>query len=154
VQAAEAELASILGRDPCNGHAWHMRGQLLQEAGDFQGAADAFRQGAACSGDLSLNRPGFTHLPVVAQSSMAAPAPLLIAAGPATAERAGALLCAEGLALLEAFRGQVDAARATFQAAAEARQPSGRLLREWALFEKRQGRLQVGCLAHALSSCW
>jgi hypothetical protein len=60
-----------------------------------------------------------------------------------SAEREGALLCCEGLALLEAFRGQIDAARATFQAAAEDRQPSGRLLREWALFEKRQGRLQV-----------
>jgi tetratricopeptide (TPR) repeat protein len=60
-----------------------------------------------------------------------------------SAAREGALLCSEGLALLEAFRGRVDAARGTFRAAAEGRQPSGRLLREWALFEKRQGRLQV-----------
>lgn len=60
-----------------------------------------------------------------------------------SAAREGALLCSEGLALLEAFRGRVDEARATFRAAAEDQQPSGRLLREWALFEKRQGRLQV-----------
>jgi hypothetical protein len=62
---------------------------------------------------------------------------------PESAAREGALLCSEGLALLEAFRGRADAARGTFRAAAEGRQPSGRLLREWALFEKRQGRLQV-----------
>ena len=73
------------------------------------------------------------------------------------AAREGALLCSEGLALLEAFGGRVDAARATFRAAAEDQQPSGRLLREWALFEKRQGRLQVlraARTAAPLLPCW
>ncbi len=59
------------------------------------------------------------------------------------AERQGALLCSEGLALLQAFRGRANAARAAFHAAADAWPPTGRLLREWALFEKRHQRLDV-----------
>lgn len=55
----------------------------------------------------------------------------------------GALLCAEGLALLEGSRGNAAEARTVFAAAAEAWAPSARLLREWALFEKRQGNLEV-----------
>lgn len=51
----------------------------------------------------------------------------------------GALRSFEGLALLQAFRGNPGLARATFQQGAAAHQPTSRFLRGWALFEKRQG---------------
>ncbi len=64
------------------------------------------------------------------------------------AEREGALLCAEGLALLLSSQGDPGAARAVFAAVSQTWPPSARLLREWALFEKRQGRLQVRLCVH------
>ena len=66
------------------------------------------------------------------------------------AEREGALLCAEGLALLQSSQGDPGAARAVFAEVSQAWPPSARLLREWALFEKRQGRLQVRLCVHHL----
>ncbi len=60
----------------------------------------------------------------------------------APAEPKGSLLCHTALAELEAFLGNPSAAREVFAAAVE-RFPPGdaRLLRHWALFEKRQGDL-------------
>lgn len=57
----------------------------------------------------------------------------------------GRLLCYEGLAKLLEFRLQPDQARATFVEGCKRGRPPAvsRLLREFASFEKRQGRLDV-----------
>ena len=59
------------------------------------------------------------------------------------ADAKGALLCFEGLARLTEFLGAAEAARAVFAAGERRGPPTSRFLREWALFEKRQGDLDV-----------
>ena len=64
----------------------------------------------------------------------------------------GALRSFEGLALLQAFRGNPGLARATFQQGAAAHPPTSRFLRGWALFEKRQSCFKARML-HLLQPC-
>ena len=72
--------------------------------------------------------------------------PALIKALSCPSDTAGALRSFEGLALLQAFQGNLGAARATFQKGAAAHQPTSRFLRGWALLEKRQGCFEARML--------
>ena len=56
---------------------------------------------------------------------------------------AGALLCFEGLANVEAFWGNEQKARALYEEGHTKKGATSRYLRGWALFEKKQADLQV-----------
>ena len=75
---------------------------------------------------------------------------LLIVTGSfcACADSVGALLNYEGLARLSEFAGQNEEARAAFRDGLEEHAATSRFLREYGLFEKRRGDLQVYTLLH------
>ncbi len=54
VQDAKAQLQHVLSKDPCNGHAWHTLGQMAEETGDLQQAAQCYTDGTQSTGWPSL----------------------------------------------------------------------------------------------------
>ncbi len=55
VQDAKAQLQHVLSKDPCNGHAWHTLGQMAEETGDLEQAAQCYTDGTQGTGWPSLH---------------------------------------------------------------------------------------------------
>ena len=54
MQDAKAQLQHVLSKEPCNGHAWHTLGQMAEETGDLQQAAQCYTDGTQGTGWPSL----------------------------------------------------------------------------------------------------